>query len=70
MAGLTGTTKGDGTGIETSGDGRRRLYVKYQEVTAGGGGVGVRGSDLEIIEGPSQGAHTLLAAINGHDHAT
>lgn len=67
---LTGPTEGDGGGAEAGGDGRRRLDVEDDEVACGGGGVGGRGSELEVVEGPAQGVHALLAAINGHDHAS
>lgn len=49
---LTGATEGDWTRIEASGDGRRRLNVEDNE-GAGGGGIVRRGSELEVIEGPS-----------------
>lgn len=32
-------------------------------------GVGSRGFKLEVVDRPSQSVHTLLAAIDGHDHA-
>lgn len=50
---LTGATEGDWTRIEASGDGRRRLNVEDNEGAAGGGGIVRRGSELEVVEGPS-----------------
>lgn len=67
---LTGTTEGNGRGTEAGCDRGRRLDVEDDEVAGGGGGVGCRGSELEVVEGPGQGVHALLAAINGHDHAS
>lgn len=44
--------------------------MKDDERAWGFGGVGRRGSKLEVVEGPSQGVHALLAAIHGYDHAS
>lgn len=67
---LTGPTEGDGAWIEASGDGRWRLNMEDDERTGRLSGTWSRGSELEVIDRPSQGVHALLAAINGHDHAS
>lgn len=64
----TGTTEGYGTGTEASGDGGWRLNVEDDE-RGSIGGIGCRGSELEVGECPTQCVHALLAAINGHQHA-
>jgi len=65
----TGAAEGDGTGIEASGDGGRRLDMEDDERRSIGG-VGSRRSELEVGERPTQRPHALLASINRHQHAT
>ena len=64
----TGATEGDGTGIEASGDGGRRLDVEDDERRSIGG-VGSRRSELEVGESPTQCLHAFLASVNRHQHA-
>ena len=65
----TGATEGDGTGIEASGDGGRGLDVEDDE---GGstGGIECRGSELEVVQCPTQRVHAFLAFIHSYQHAT
>lgn len=63
---VTGSTEGDGPRIEASGDGGWGLHVEDDERAGRFGG----GSELEVVEGPCQGVHALLAAIDGHNHAS
>jgi len=44
--------------------------MEDDEGARGFSGVGSRRSELEVIEGISQGVHALLASINGYDHAS
>lgn len=66
---ITGATEGDGTGIEASGDGGRGLDVEDGEGRSIGG-IGCRGSELEVVQCPTQRVHAFLAAIHSYQHAT
>lgn len=68
---LTGPAEGDRRGADPGGDGRRRLDVEDDEGAGGFGGAGSRGSELEleVVDGPVEGVHALLAAVHRHDHA-
>ena len=44
--------------------------MEDDEGARGFSGVGSRRSELEVIEGISQGVHALLASIDGYDHAS
>lgn len=65
----TGATEGDGTGIEASGDGGRGLDVEDGEGRSIGG-IGCRGSELEVVQCPTQRVHAFLAFIHSYQHAT
>lgn len=63
----TGAAERDGAGVEAGGDGWRGLDVEDDE------GSWVRllrlGSEAEVLEGPPEGIHALLASVDGDHHA-